>query len=116
MSPTDKPVVWLHGQVKTPPFSPAARLEAGIFLRRLQGGETIGLPHSRPMPSIGANCHELRITDRNATWRIVYQVDPDAVVILEVFAKKTATTPKPVIEACQRRLAEYLRFKTLERR
>jgi phage-related protein len=116
MSPTDKPVVWLHGQVKTPPFSPAARLEAGIFLCRLQGGETIGLPHSRPMPSIGANCHALRITDRNATWRIVYQVDPDAVVILEVFAKKTAATPKPVIEACQRRLAEYLRFKTLERR
>jgi phage-related protein len=53
------------------------------------------------MPSIGANCHELRITDRNATWRILYQVDQDAVVILEVFAKKTLATPKPVIEACQ---------------
>ena len=27
------------------------------------------------------------------TWRIVYRLDPNAVVILEVFAKKTAQTP-----------------------
>ena len=47
---TDKPLLWLHVEVKTPPFSSAARIEAGVLLRRLQRGETIALPHSRPMP------------------------------------------------------------------
>jgi hypothetical protein len=63
MATTDKPLVWLRGEVKTPPFSVAARLEAGTLLRRLQGGERLSMPHSRPMPSIGSRCHELRIVD-----------------------------------------------------
>ncbi len=103
----DKPLVWLHGEVKTPPFSLEARIEAGTLLRRLQGGERIGLPHSRPMPSIWKRCHELRIPDENATWRIVYRTDADAIVIGEVFAKKTTTTPKTVIDACKRRFKKY---------
>ena len=107
MGDRDKPLVWLHGEVKTPPFSPAARVEAGFLLRRLQTGETLALPHSRSMPSIGARCHELRINDRNVTWRIVHRVDPDAIVILEVFRKSTAKTPVPVIDTCKRRLRMY---------
>ncbi len=103
----DKPLVWLRGNVKTPPFSPEARIEAGMLLRRLQGGERIGLPHSRPMPSIGRRCHELRITDEEVTWRIIYRADADAIVIGEVFAKKTRTTPKKVIDACKRRFEKY---------
>ncbi len=35
------------------------------------------------------------------------RVDPDAIVILEVFAKKTRTTPAKVIETCKRRLRSY---------
>jgi len=65
MSPGDKPLVWLHGEVRTPPFSKAARLEAGLLLRSLQRGENLSLPQSRPMPSIGPRCHELRIIDEN---------------------------------------------------
>lgn len=97
MDAKDKPLVWFHGEVKTPPFSQAARIEAGLLLRRLQNGETLSLPHSRPMPSIGPRCHELRINDRNATWRIVYRIDPDAIVI----------TPVTVIATCMRRLRMY---------
>jgi len=59
------------------------------------------------MPSIGPRCHELRINDVDSTWRILYRTDPDAVVILEVFSKKSAQTPKVVIENCKRRLKEY---------
>jgi phage-related protein len=102
-----KPLVWLRGEVKTPPFSSAARVEAGILLRRLQEGEQLSLPHSRPMPSIGARCHELRIVDEDVTWRIIYRTDADAVVIAEVFAKKTQRTPSDVISNCRRRLREY---------
>lgn len=78
------------------------------MLRRLQQGETLGMPYSRPMPSIGARCHELRINDRNQTWRIVYHLSDDAVVILDVFCKKTASTPKGVLDGCKKRLASYL--------
>lgn len=89
----DKPLVWLHGEVKTAPLSAAVRLEAGYLLRRLQRGERIGMPRSRPMPSIGARCHELRINDADATWRIIYRLDVDAVVILDVFSKQNMRTP-----------------------
>ena len=102
-----KPLLWLHGEVKTPPFSSEARIEAGTLLRRLQRGETLPLPHSRPMPIIRRRCHELRIQGREVTWRLIYRVDADAVVIAEVFAKKTQATPQQVIEVCQRRVRQY---------
>lgn len=103
----ERPLVWFAGEVKTPPFSREARIEAGALLRQLQAGVALGMPHSRPMPAIGRRCHELRIPDRQANWRLVYRVDADAVVILEVFAKKTAETPKAVIQNCRRRLRSY---------
>jgi hypothetical protein len=57
-----KPLVWLHGEAKTPPFSP---------------------------------------------WRIIYRIDSDAVVIAEVFSKKTPATPRSVIEVVRRRIGQY---------
>lgn len=59
------------------------------------------------MPSIGRRCHELRIVDENKTWRIVYRVDEDAILILEVFAKKATKTTKSVIEICKDRARRY---------
>lgn len=107
MKGDDKPLVWLEGEIKTPPFSREARIEAGTLLRRLQRGEKIGLPQSRSMSSIGRRCHELRITDEDVTWRIVYRLDRDAVIIGEVFAKKTRQTPKRIIDTCKRRFKRY---------
>jgi len=107
MPHADRPLAWLHGEIKTPPLSSEARIEAGLLLRRLQRGERLGMPHSRPMPAIGARCHELRIQDVAATWRVIYRVDADAIVICEVFAKKTQATPRTVVESCRRRLAGY---------
>jgi phage-related protein len=107
MNRPGKPLAWLEGEVKSPPFSRAARLEAGFLLRRLQEGENLGMPHSRPMPSVGPRCHELRIADASVKWRIVYRVDEDAIVIVEVFRKKTQTTPRNVIETSRGRLKRY---------
>ena len=107
MSPFDKPLVWLFGEVKTPPFSAEARLEAGFLLRRLQRGEALSMPTSRPIPALGPRCHELRIHDNDVAWRIMYRVDSDAVLIADVFMKKTRTTPAQVLEQCRRRLKEY---------
>jgi phage-related protein len=82
-------------------------VEAGTLLRRLQEGESLGMPHSRPMLGIGRRCHELRVRDDEHNWRIVYRLDPDAIVIADVFPKTTRQTPKRVINTCRRRLRLY---------
>src|SRR5438477_10867809 len=110
MAPGEKPLVWLHGQIKTPPFSQEARIEAGYLLGRLQQGENLSLPQSRPMPSIGRRCHELRVFDKGRDWRIVYRIDADAIVVLEVLGKMTRQTPQSFIDTCERRLKEYDSF------
>jgi len=103
----DKPLVWLHGEVKSPPLTSVARVEMGYLLRLMQQGEPLGLPWSRPMPSIGTRCHELRVNDATGTWRLIYRIDRDAIVILEVFRKQTKTTPQGVLEVCRKRLRAY---------
>lgn len=107
MSVARKPVIWLHGEINTPPFSREARIEAGSLLLRVQDGESFGMPRSRPMPSIGPRCHELRIRDENRNWRIVYRIDDDLILVVAVFPKTTRQTPKPVLAACRRRLKQY---------
>jgi len=59
------------------------------------------------MPSIGPGCHELRIRDAGVTWRIIYFIAQDAIVVLEVFDKKTPATPAGVVQNCKRRLRSY---------
>ena len=107
VAPNDKPLVWMHAEVKSPPFSKEARLEAGFLLRKLQKGQKLEMPHSRPMPVIGERCHELRIIDADSTWRIIYRIDSDAIVIVDVFSKKSRNTPKSVIDRSKNRLREY---------
>ncbi|MBL8041574.1 MAG: type II toxin-antitoxin system RelE/ParE family toxin [Nitrospira sp.] len=69
--------------------------------------EALELPHSRPLPVIGTRCHELRITDEGGTFSIIYRADADAIIILDVFKKKTEQTPQSIIETCRHRLREY---------
>lgn len=97
----------LHGGIKSPPFSDEARHEAGELLGALQEGEFLELPHSRPMPGIGARCHELRIVDADKSWRIIYRIDRDGIVVADVFRKTTMTTPMHIINACKRRFRAY---------
>ena len=103
----EKPLRWLHGEVKTPPMTAGARREIGFLLRELQGGEVMAMPQSRPMPEIGPRCHELRVKDCGAEWRVLYRTDPDAILVLDVFSKKTRETPQIVMQNCKRRLLAY---------
>ncbi len=65
------------------------------------------MPFSRPMPSIGPHCRELRVRDAAHHWRIIYRLDSDAIVIVDVFPKASRRTPKQLIEICKRRLRAY---------
>jgi phage-related protein len=95
IGPERKRLARISGEIKSPPFSREARHEAGEMLRRLQEGESLGMPHSRPMPSIGQGVHELRVRDAGHNWRIIYRVDDEAILMVHVFAKRTGATPSP---------------------
>lgn len=106
-APAPKPLVWLHGEVKTLPFTAAGRQEAGKLLRLLQQGEQPGMPQAEPLPDVGNRCGALRVRDAALNWRIMFRIDPDAVLILEVYAKKTRKIPDEVIARCRDRLKRY---------
>lgn len=93
----------------TLPVGEGARIEAGVLLRRLQKGERLRMPHARPMPGVGSRVHELRVDDasRGVAWRIVHRIDPDAILVVHWFEKKTQQTPQSVVDLCKRRLKEY---------
>ena len=78
-----------------------------MLLRLLQQGERLGMPQAEPLPDVGSRCGALRVRDAGHNWRIMYRIDADAVLILEVYPKKTRKIPDEVIERCQQRLRQY---------
>ncbi len=102
-----KPLVWLHGEIRTPPFTAEGRQEAGMLLRLLQEGERLGMPLAEPLPDVGPRCGALRVRDADHNWRIVYRIDTDAVLVIEVYPKKSRTIPAAVMKRCKKRLKQY---------
>ena len=78
-----------------------------MLLRRLQQGEQLGMPQAERLPDVGKRCGALRVRDAEHNWRIMYRIDADAILILEVYAKKTQKIPDEVIQRCQERLKRY---------
>ena len=83
-------------------------MEVGFRLRRIQQGERLGLPHSRPMSRIGKRVHELRVDDdeQRLTWRFIYRADRDQVLVLHSFEKKSQKTSQKDIDLAKKRLKE----------
>ncbi len=104
-----KHLIWLPAEIKATLFYRSVRIEVGFLLQQLLNGELPTLPMSKPMSSIDDRCHELRVNDlnNNKNWRVIYQIDDDAIIILEVFAKTTKKTPDNIIDRCQKRLRLY---------
>lgn len=103
----DKDIVWLTEKFETPPLSSELRIDAGYNLRKIQQGEKLSMPTSRPMPIIGPGCHELRLKDTNTIWRFIYRIDNDAIILVHWYCKKTEETPKAVVSSCKTRLSSY---------
>jgi phage-related protein len=78
-----------------------------MLLRLLQQGEQLGMPQAEPLPDVGTRCGSLRVRDADHNWRIMFRIDTDAVLILEVYSKKSRKIPSEVIERCQQRLKQY---------
>ncbi len=108
MDGDSKPLLWLGGaDVKTPPVGVRARRDLGVALRVLQLGGQLGMPRSKPMPSIGSRVHELRVRDAGHRWRLIYRTDSGAILVVDLFRKTTQKTPDRVLTRCRARLRLY---------
>ena len=90
-------------------FPDDVRRGIGQAILDLQHGAVIGMPLSRPMPSVAVGVAELRIKQRDGSYRVFYYVKSAAgVLILHAFTKKTQQTPDSEIAVARRRLKELL--------
>jgi phage-related protein len=78
-----------------------------MLLRLLQEGEQLGMPQAEALPDVGPRCGALRVRDAEQNWRILYRIEADAVLVIDVFSKKTRKLPKEIIERCRRRLKQF---------
>jgi phage-related protein len=79
----------------------------GQSILLLQQGKTLSMPHSRPMPSVGAGVEELRVRGRDGAYRALYcSRSARGVLVFHAFAKKSAQTAAHDIELGRKRLQE----------
>jgi len=91
-------------------FPKAARAELGWLIERLQAGDTLVEPLSKPMTSVGKGCHELRYKDETGAYRTFYYLKHEkGILIFHAFKKKTQKTPKKEIETGKQRLKSLLK-------
>ena len=65
------------------------------------------MPQAEPLTGVGPRCGALRVRGVEHNWRIMYRVDTDAILVLEVYSKKSRKIPDEVIERCKQRLKQY---------
>lgn len=83
------------------------REDLADVLARLDAGQPLSMPLSRPMPGIGQGVHELRLRDRSGAYRVVYALVVLGIVhVLHAFKKTTRSTPQRNLDLARRRLSE----------
>jgi phage-related protein len=90
-------------------FPEEVRRELGKAIFDLQKGAILGMPLSKPIPSVGPGVDELRIRDRSGVFRVFYlSRRANSVLVFHAFQKKTQKTSEREIELGQKRLEEML--------
>jgi len=108
-----KPLRWLgNARAVVRTFPPNARRDAGYQLYRVQAGHQ---PSDwKPMTSVGTGVREIRI-HADGEYRVLYLATrPEAVYVLNAFAKKRQGTPKLDVDLARARLKELLRRRARE--
>jgi phage-related protein len=88
-------------------FPVEAREDLADALARLEEGQSLSMPLSRSVPSIGAGAYELRLKDRSGAYRVVYALIVHGTVhVFHAFKKTTRSTPRRNMDLARRRLGE----------
>jgi phage-related protein len=102
-------VLQIHGRCakELAAFSVEVRADLADAIARLEEGHSLGMPLSRPMPTVGKGVHELRLRDRAGIYRVIYFLPGARTIwLLHAFTKKTQATPARNIEIAKSRLEE----------
>jgi len=91
-------------------FPEDVRGDLADAIARLELGQVLSMPLSRPMPGIGRGVHELRFRHRSGVYRVIYFLAGAGVVhLLHSFVKKSPQTPQQNIETAKHRLREVMK-------
>ena len=105
-----KKVVWhpkALGTVKG--FPDEVRKELGYLIYRIQQGDSLGLPHSRPMRAVASGVSELRVRGPDGAYRAFYFLkSAKGILVFHAFKKKSQQTPDYEIEQGTKQLEELL--------
>ncbi len=81
----------------------------GKAIWELQKGVKLGMPLSKPMPSVASGVEELRVKDASGACRaFCYCRSALGILVFHAFQKKTQKTPKADIALGRKRLKELL--------
>jgi len=90
-------------------FPDEVKRELGKAIFDLQKGSSLGMPLSRPMPSVALGVEELRVQDASGIYRtFYYKKSKQGILILHAFVKKAQKTPQHEIDIARKRLKEML--------
>lgn len=90
-------------------FPEEVKRDLGYLIHRLQLGETITLPYSRPFRSVEIGVNELRVKDSSGAYRVFYFLKTQkGILIFHAFKKKTQKTPNKEIVIAKKNLKELL--------
>ena len=85
------------------------KAELADILGLLLAGHSLGMPASRPMPSVALGVSEIRLKERSGQYRVFYFTKrAGAILVFHAFKKKTQATPKHEITVAKKRLEELL--------
>jgi phage-related protein len=90
-------------------FPKEVRVRLGRGLFRLQMGELVGMPNSRPVRAVAVGVSELRVKTQDGSYRTFYYTATQrGILVFHAFVKKTQQTPAMEIELARKRLKEIL--------
>jgi phage-related protein len=90
-------------------FPADVRRTLGKAIWELQLGIRLGMPLSRPMPSVAAGVEELRVKNSSGGYRAFYfSRSSRGILVFHAFQKKSAQTPIAEIKLGRKRLKELL--------
>lgn len=107
---TVRAVIWhLKAKVEISAYPEDVRKELGYLIYRLQLGEVLPMPHSRPMKSVAMGASELRVRGPDGNYRVFYYTkSPRGILVFHAFVKKSEQTPESEVAAGKSRLRELL--------
>jgi len=71
----------------------------------LAAGKKLGMPISRPLPTVGKGLHELRLSGRAGEYRVFYVIKVgDAIYILHAATKKKQAMDRQTVDLLKQRM------------